>query len=100
VERAQARGGVGGRSTPKDHTTTDSNPVGRGRDLRTEFDWLGYGFCRPILKRTEDDCREFAASGSADPVVARGPTTKPASVAYPRPATTLPELLPTLSALC
>ena len=46
----------------EDHTTTDST-LSIVRELRTDFDWLGT-VLQAYLKRTEADCREFAASGA------------------------------------
>ena len=63
----------------EDHTTTDST-MSIVRDLRTEFDWLGT-VLQAYLKRTEDDCREFAASG-ARIRLCKGAYDEPASVAY------------------
>jgi proline dehydrogenase len=63
----------------EDHTTTDST-LSIVRDLRTEFDWLGT-VLQAYLKRTEDDCREFAVSG-ARIRLCKGAYDEPASVAY------------------
>ncbi|OMC32956.1 proline dehydrogenase [Mycobacterium sp. GA-1841] len=63
----------------EDHTTTDST-LSIVRDLRTEFDWLGT-VLQAYLHRTEDDCREFAASG-ARIRLCKGAYDEPASVAY------------------
>ncbi|MFL6084939.1 MAG: proline dehydrogenase family protein [Mycobacterium sp.] len=63
----------------EDHTTTDST-LSIVRDLRTEFDWLGT-VLQAYLKRTEDDCRDFAASG-ARIRLCKGAYDEPASVAY------------------
>jgi proline dehydrogenase len=63
----------------EDHTTTDST-LSIVRDLRTEFGWLGT-VLQAYLKRTEDDCREFAASG-ARIRLCKGAYDEPASVAY------------------
>jgi len=77
-ERAQ-RLGVWVTVDAEDHTTTDST-LSIVRDLRTEFDWLGT-VLQAYLKRTEDDCREFAASG-ARIRLCKGAYDEPASVAY------------------
>lgn len=63
----------------EDHTTTDST-LSIVRDLRTEFDWLGT-VLQAYLKRSEADCREFAASG-ARIRLCKGAYDEPASVAY------------------
>ncbi|GAC1643355.1 MAG: proline dehydrogenase family protein [Mycobacterium sp.] len=63
----------------EDHTTTDST-LSIVRDLRTEFDWLGT-VLQTYLKRTEGDCRDFAASG-ARIRLCKGAYDEPASVAY------------------
>jgi proline dehydrogenase len=77
-ERAQ-RLGVWVTVDAEDHTTTDST-LSIVRDLRTEFDWLGT-VLQAYLKRTEADCREFAASG-ARIRLCKGAYGEPASVAY------------------
>lgn len=63
----------------EDHTTTDST-LTIVRDLRTEFDWLGT-VLQAYLKRTEADCRDFAAAG-ARIRLCKGAYDEPASVAY------------------
>jgi proline dehydrogenase len=63
----------------EDHTTTDST-LSIVRDLRTDFDWLGT-VLQAYLKRTEDDCRDFAAEG-ARIRLCKGAYDEPASVAY------------------
>ena len=63
----------------EDHTTTDST-LSIVRDLRADFDWLGT-VLQAYLKRTEADCREFAASG-ARIRLCKGAYDEPASVAY------------------
>jgi len=63
----------------EDHTTTDST-LSIVRDLRTDFDWLGT-VLQAYLKRTEADCREFAASG-ARIRLCKGAYDEPDSVAY------------------
>jgi proline dehydrogenase len=77
-ERAQ-RLGVWVTVDAEDHTTTDST-LSIVRDLRTEFGWLGT-VLQAYLKRTEADCREFAASG-ARVRLCKGAYDEPASVAY------------------
>ena len=77
-ERAQ-RLGVWVTVDAEDHTTTDST-LSIVRDLRTEFAWLGT-VLQAYLKRTEADCREFAASG-ARIRLCKGAYDEPASVAY------------------
>jgi proline dehydrogenase len=47
----------------EDHTTTDST-LSIVRDLRTEFEWLGT-VLQAYLKRTEADCKEFAAASDS-----------------------------------
>ena len=63
----------------EDHTTTDST-LSIVRELRTDFDWLGT-VLQAYLKRTEADCREFAASG-ARIRLCKGAYDEPASVAF------------------
>ncbi len=63
----------------EDHTTTDST-LSIVRDLRTEFPWLGT-VLQAYLKRTEGDCKEFAASG-ARIRLCKGAYDEPASVAF------------------
>jgi proline dehydrogenase len=63
----------------EDHTTTDST-LSIVRDLRTDFDWLGT-VLQAYLKRTEGDCRDFAAEG-ARIRLCKGAYDEPASVAY------------------
>ena len=63
----------------EDHTTTDST-LSIVRELRADFDWLGT-VLQAYLKRTEADCREFAASG-ARIRLCKGAYDEPASVAY------------------
>ncbi|MFG1931124.1 proline dehydrogenase family protein [Mycobacterium sp. NPDC048908] len=77
-ERAQ-QVGVWVTVDAEDHTTTDST-LSIVRDLRTEFDWLGT-VLQAYLKRTEDDCREFAGAG-ARIRLCKGAYDEPASVAY------------------
>jgi proline dehydrogenase len=77
-ERAQ-RLGVWVTVDAEDHTTTDST-LSIVRDLRTEFDWLGT-VLQAYLKRTEADCRDFAASG-ARIRLCKGAYDENASVAY------------------
>lgn len=77
-ERAQ-RAGVWVTIDAEDHTTTDST-LSIVRDLRTEFRWLGT-VLQAYLRRTESDCKEFAASG-ARIRLCKGAYDEPASVAY------------------
>ncbi len=63
----------------EDHTATDST-LSIVRDLRAEFPWLGT-VLQAYLKRTEEDCREFATSG-ARIRLCKGAYDEPASVAY------------------
>lgn len=63
----------------EDHTTTDST-LSIVRDLRADFPWLGT-VLQAYLKRTEGDCREFAASG-ARIRLCKGAYAEPGSVAY------------------
>ena len=75
-ERAQ-RVGAWVTVDAEDHTTTDST-LSIVRDLRTEFDWLGT-VLQAYLKRTEDDCREFAGARIR---LCKGAYDEPATVAY------------------
>lgn len=77
-ERAE-RVGVWVTVDAEDHTTTDST-LSIVRDLRTEFPWLGT-VLQAYLKRTEGDCKEFAASG-ARIRLCKGAYDEPASVAF------------------
>lgn len=63
----------------EDHRTTDSTLSIVGK-LRVEFDWLGTAL-QAYLKRTEADCRDFAAAG-ARIRLCKGAYDEPASVAY------------------
>lgn len=63
----------------EDHTTTDST-LAIVRELRTEFDWVGT-VLQAYLRRTADDCAEFAASG-ARIRLCKGAYEEPASVAF------------------
>ena len=63
----------------EDHTTTDST-LSIVRDLRADFGWLGT-VLQAYLKRTEADCKEFAASG-ARIRLCKGAYDEPASVAH------------------
>jgi proline dehydrogenase len=63
----------------EDHTTTDST-LAIVRELRADFDWLGT-VLQAYLRRTEADCREFAASG-ARIRLCKGAYDEPASVAF------------------
>lgn len=77
-ERAQ-RVGAWVTVDAEDHTTTDST-LSIVRDLRADFPWLGT-VLQAYLKRTEGDCREFAASG-ARIRLCKGAYDEPASVAF------------------
>lgn len=66
----------------EDHTTTDST-LSIVRELRADFDWLGT-VLQAYLRRTEADCREFAASG-ARIRLCKGAYDEPAAVAYRDP---------------
>ncbi|OIN82571.1 proline dehydrogenase family protein [Mycobacterium malmoense] len=63
----------------EDHTTTEST-LSIVRDLRTDFPWLGT-VLQAYLRRTLDDCQEFAVSG-ARIRLCKGAYDEPASVAY------------------
>jgi proline dehydrogenase len=76
---AAQRAGVWVTVDAEDHTTTDST-LGIVRDLRADFDWLGT-VLQAYLRRTYDDCREFAASG-ARIRLCKGAYDEPTSVAY------------------
>jgi proline dehydrogenase len=76
---AAQRAGVWVTVDAEDHTTTDST-LGIVRELRADFDWLGT-VLQGYLRRTYDDCREFAASG-ARIRLCKGAYDEPASVAY------------------
>ena len=77
-ERAQ-RVGAWVTVDAEDHTTTDST-LSIVRDLGNEFPWLGT-VLQAYLKRTEGDCKEFAASG-ARIRLCKGAYDEPASVAF------------------
>lgn len=63
----------------ENHTTTEST-LSIVRDLRAEFGWLGVAL-QAYLRRTLDDCEEFAASG-ARVRLCKGAYAEPAPVAY------------------
>jgi proline dehydrogenase len=63
----------------EDHTTTDST-LGILRELRVDFPWVG-AVLQAYLKRTEQDCRDLAYSGSRVRLC-KGAYQEPASVAY------------------
>lgn len=63
----------------EDHTTTEST-LSIVRDLRADFLWLGT-VLQAYLRRTLDDCQEFAVSG-ARIRLCKGAYDEPASVAY------------------
>ena len=76
---AAQRAGVWVTVDAENHTTTDST-LSIVRDLRAEFPWLGT-VLQAYLRRTLDDCEEFAASG-ARIRLCKGAYDEPASVAY------------------
>ncbi len=80
---AAQRAGVWVTVDAENHTTTDST-LRIVRDLRTEFPWLGL-VLQAYLRRTLDDCEEFAASG-ARIRLCKGAYEEPASLAYREPA--------------
>lgn len=80
---AAQRAGVWVAVDAENHTTTDST-LRIVRDLRAEFPWLGL-VLQAYLRRTLDDCEEFAASG-ARVRLCKGAYDEPASVAYREPA--------------
>ncbi|MGV0067150.1 proline dehydrogenase family protein [Mycobacterium colombiense] len=79
---AARRAGVWVTVDAENHTTTDST-LRIVRDLRTEFPWLGL-VLQAYLRRTLDDCEEFAASG-ARVRLCKGAYDEPASLAYREP---------------
>ncbi|MEB4210297.1 proline dehydrogenase family protein [Mycobacterium sp. 94-17] len=79
---AARRAGVWVTVDAESHTTTDST-LRIVRDLRTEFPWLGL-VLQAYLRRTLDDCEEFAASG-ARVRLCKGAYDEPASLAYRDP---------------
>lgn len=64
----------------EDHTTTDST-LSIVRELRGDFPWLAT-VLQAYLKRTEGDCKEFAASPGARIRLCKGAYDEPAAVAY------------------
>lgn len=80
---AARRAGVWVTVDAENHTTTDST-LSIVRDLRAEFPSLGL-VSQAYLRRTLDDCAEFAASG-ARVRLCKGAYDEPASVAYRGPA--------------
>ncbi|GAA4540838.1 proline dehydrogenase family protein [Mycobacterium paraffinicum] len=80
--QAAQRAGVWVTVDAEDHTTTDST-LAIVRDLRCEFPWLGVAL-QAYLRRTLDDCEEFAASG-ARIRLCKGAYDEPAAVAYRDP---------------
>jgi proline dehydrogenase len=80
---AARRAGVWVTVDAENHTTTDST-LSIVRDLRAEFPSLGL-VLQAYLRRTLDDCAEFAASG-ARVRLCKGAYDEPASVAYREPA--------------
>ncbi|HEX5254772.1 MAG TPA: proline dehydrogenase family protein [Mycobacterium sp.] len=79
---AAQRAGVWVTVDGENHTTTDST-LRIVRDLRTEFPWLGL-VLQAYLRRTLDDCEEFAAAG-ARVRLCKGAYDEPASLAYRGP---------------
>ncbi|MFI6097679.1 proline dehydrogenase family protein [Lentzea sp. NPDC051213] len=63
----------------EDHTTTDST-LGILRELRVDFPWVG-AVLQAYLRRTEQDCRDLAYSGSRVRLC-KGAYQEPASVAF------------------
>ena len=63
----------------EDHTTTDST-LSIVRDLRADFQWVG-AVLQAYLRRTEADCKDFAAEGSRVRLC-KGAYKEPASVAF------------------
>jgi proline dehydrogenase len=80
---AAQRAGVWVTVDAENHTTTDST-LSIVRDLRADFPWLGAAL-QAYLRRTLDDCEEFAAAG-ARIRLCKGAYDEPASVAYRDPA--------------
>ncbi|OBH61384.1 proline dehydrogenase [Mycobacterium mantenii] len=80
---AAQRAGVWVTVDAENHTTTDST-LRIVRDLRTEFPWLGL-VLQAYLRRTLEDCEEFAASG-ARVRLCKGAYDEPATLAYRDPA--------------
>jgi proline dehydrogenase len=79
---AAQRAGVWVTVDAENHTSTDST-LRIVRDLRAEFPWLGL-VLQAYLRRTLDDCEEFAASG-ARVRLCKGAYDEPASLAYREP---------------
>lgn len=79
---AAQRAGVWVTVDAENHTTTDSS-LRIVRDLRAEFPWLGL-VLQAYLRRTLEDCEEFAASG-ARVRLCKGAYDEPASLAYREP---------------
>lgn len=79
---AAQRAGVWVTVDAENHTATDST-LRIVRDLRAEFPWLGL-VLQAYLRRTLDDCEEFADSG-ARVRLCKGAYDEPESVAYRKP---------------
>lgn len=79
---AAQRAGVWATVDAENHTSTDST-LRIVRDLRAEFPWLGL-VLQAYLRRTLDDCEEFAASG-ARVRLCKGAYDEPAALAYREP---------------
>ena len=79
IASAAAAAGVWVTVDAEDHTTTDST-LRIVRELRTDFPDLGT-VLQSCLRRTEEDCREFAGPGSRIRLC-KGAYAEPADVAY------------------
>jgi len=77
----EAAGAVGTTVTidMEDHTTTDAT-LDVVRQLRVDFPWVG-AVLQAYLRRTEEDCREFATAGSRIRLC-KGAYAEPESVAF------------------
>lgn len=93
---AARREGVWVTVDAENHTTTEST-LSIVRDLRAEFPWLGL-VLQAYLRRTLDDCEEFAASG-ARVRLCKGAYDEPAPTAYRKPAEVTDSYLACLSVL-
>lgn len=93
---AARRAGVWVTVDAENHTTTEST-LSIVRDLRAEFPWLGL-VLQAYLRRTLDDCEEFAADG-ARVRLCKGAYDEPVSTAYRKPAEVTESYLACLSVL-
>lgn len=93
---AARRAGVWVTVDAENHTSTDST-LRIVRDVRAEFPWLGL-VLQAYLRRTLDDCEEFASSG-ARVRLCKGAYDEPASLAYREPADVTDSYLACLRAL-